>query len=86
VLVRLYLLPDMSLLELAAGSPEREFLSGEAEIAHPEGGQTMRYQVEIAVDGSCLGNPGPGGWACILASRSECSMDVFHRRRTIAWK
>ena len=23
-------------------------------------------EVEIAVDGSCLGNPGPGGWACIL--------------------
>jgi ribonuclease HI len=22
--------------------------------------------VEIVVDGSCLGNPGPGGWACIL--------------------
>jgi ribonuclease HI len=23
-------------------------------------------EAEIAVDGSCLGNPGPGGWACIL--------------------
>src|SRR6266852_5915440 len=23
-------------------------------------------EVEIAVDGFCLGNPGPGGWACIL--------------------
>ena len=23
-------------------------------------------EVEIIVDGSCLGNPGPGGWACIL--------------------
>ena len=23
-------------------------------------------EVEIVVDGSCLGNPGPGGWACIL--------------------
>src|SRR5260370_9551489 len=23
-------------------------------------------EVEIAVDGCCLGNPGPGGWACIL--------------------
>jgi ribonuclease HI len=22
--------------------------------------------VEIVIDGSCLGNPGPGGWACIL--------------------
>jgi ribonuclease HI len=23
-------------------------------------------EVEIVIDGSCLGNPGPGGWACIL--------------------
>jgi hypothetical protein len=23
-------------------------------------------KVEIIADGSCLGNPGPGGWACIL--------------------
>ena len=22
--------------------------------------------VTIFTDGSCLGNPGPGGWACIL--------------------
>lgn len=26
----------------------------------------MSCEVEMAVDGSCLGNPGPGGWACIL--------------------
>lgn len=25
-----------------------------------------RSEVEIVIDGSCLGNPGPGGWACIL--------------------
>src|SRR5258708_38254367 len=23
-------------------------------------------QVKLITDGSCLGNPGPGGWACIL--------------------
>ena len=23
-------------------------------------------KVQIITDGSCLGNPGPGGWACIL--------------------
>ena len=23
-------------------------------------------QVEIHTDGSCLGNPGPGGWAAVL--------------------
>jgi ribonuclease HI len=23
-------------------------------------------RVQIITDGSCLGNPGPGGWACIL--------------------
>ncbi|MGH9593180.1 MAG: RNase H family protein, partial [Bryobacteraceae bacterium] len=22
--------------------------------------------VQLITDGSCLGNPGPGGWACIL--------------------
>ena len=25
-----------------------------------------RSEVELIIDGSCLGNPGPGGWACIL--------------------
>ena len=23
-------------------------------------------QVQLITDGACLGNPGPGGWACIL--------------------
>jgi ribonuclease HI len=23
------------------------------------------------MDGSCIGNPGPGGWACILRSEGE---------------
>lgn len=23
-------------------------------------------QVELITDGACLGNPGPGGWACVL--------------------
>jgi len=23
-------------------------------------------KVQLTTDGSCLGNPGPGGWACIL--------------------
>jgi ribonuclease HI len=26
----------------------------------------MRKKIEITTDGSCIGNPGPGGWACIL--------------------
>ncbi len=26
----------------------------------------MENQVTLVTDGSCLGNPGPGGWACIL--------------------
>ena len=25
-------------------------------------------EVTIVTDGSCIGNPGPGGWACILRS------------------
>jgi ribonuclease HI len=28
--------------------------------------QAERKQVKIITDGSCLGNPGPGGWAAIL--------------------
>jgi ribonuclease HI len=31
----------------------------------------MGCEVEIAVDGSCLGNPGPGGWACVLRYRES---------------
>ena len=27
--------------------------------------------VFVTVDGSCLGNPGPGGWACILRYGEE---------------
>ena len=26
------------------------------------------YQIKLYTDGSCLGNPGPGGWACLLLS------------------
>jgi ribonuclease HI len=28
-------------------------------------------QVQIITDGSCIGNPGPGGWACILQFGNE---------------
>ncbi|WP_038057184.1 ribonuclease HI [Thermodesulfobacterium hydrogeniphilum] len=27
--------------------------------------------IEIYVDGCCLGNPGPGGWACIIKKNNE---------------
>jgi ribonuclease HI len=26
----------------------------------------MMKQVQLITDGACLGNPGPGGWACML--------------------
>ena len=26
----------------------------------------MKKQVLLTTDGACIGNPGPGGWACIL--------------------
>lgn len=29
-------------------------------------------KVQIITDGSCLGNPGPGGWACILRYGAHC--------------
>ncbi|HLG96706.1 MAG TPA: ribonuclease HI [Bryobacteraceae bacterium] len=50
----------------AAESAERGSCGGEVQISYWKGGQSMGSEVEIAVDGSCLGNPGPGGWACIL--------------------
>jgi ribonuclease HI len=25
-------------------------------------------KIQLTTDGSCIGNPGPGGWACILRS------------------
>jgi ribonuclease HI len=28
-------------------------------------------QIKLITDGSCLGNPGPGGWACILRYNSQ---------------
>ncbi|TAM79603.1 MAG: ribonuclease HI [Acidobacteria bacterium] len=28
-------------------------------------------EVTIVTDGSCIGNPGPGGWACILRCGNE---------------
>jgi ribonuclease HI len=37
------------------------------EGAIPGGAKTsVRKKVQAITDGSCLGNPGPGGWACIL--------------------
>lgn len=28
-------------------------------------------RIKLTTDGSCLGNPGPGGWACILEYRGR---------------
>ena len=37
------------------------------EGAIPGGAKTsLRKMIRAITDGSCLGNPGPGGWACIL--------------------
>jgi ribonuclease HI len=27
---------------------------------------TQKRQVRLSTDGACIGNPGPGGWACLL--------------------
>lgn len=27
---------------------------------------TQKRQVRLSTDGACIGNPGPGGWACVL--------------------
>ena len=29
-------------------------------------GGVIRKKVELITDGACVGNPGPGGWACVL--------------------
>src|SRR6266571_4537737 len=34
-------------------------------------GDRKMKNVQLITDGSCIGNPGPGGWACILRCRSE---------------
>lgn len=36
-----------------------------------------RDEVELYCDGSCLGNPGPGGWAALLIFRQG---DTLHER------
>ncbi|MBK5290439.1 MAG: ribonuclease HI, partial [Acidobacteriia bacterium] len=38
--------------------------------------------VQIITDGSCLGNPGPGGWACILRCNGAVREIYGHESRT----
>ena len=33
-------------------------------------------QVQLITDGACLGNPGPGGWACMLRYDEHQTRDV----------
>jgi ribonuclease HI len=42
----------------------------------------MNHKVEIYTDGSCLGNPGPGGWAALLRSSSEEKVIFGHAKET----
>lgn len=35
---------------------------------------TMTKKIEIFTDGSCLGNPGPGGWAALLSFQGKRRM------------
>jgi len=37
-------------------------------------------KIQLITDGSCLGNPGPGGWACILRF-GEHSKEMFGSSR-----
>jgi len=39
-------------------------------------------EVELYTDGACLGNPGPGGWACILKSGQNVKTLSGGARRT----
>lgn len=47
--------------------PARKSKAPAQDGAIPGGAKTgVRKKVQAITDGSCLGNPGPGGWACIL--------------------
>ena len=35
-------------------------------MARDSADETIEIEIEIYTDGACKGNPGPGGWACIL--------------------
>ncbi|MEO8028881.1 MAG: RNase H family protein, partial [Bryobacteraceae bacterium] len=37
-------------------------------------------QVQLITDGACIGNPGPGGWACILR-HGDKSKELFGSER-----
>ena len=46
-------------------------------------------QVQLITDGACIGNPGPGGWACILRFGDYEARNLRLRARaprTIAWR
>jgi ribonuclease HI len=48
----------------------------------------MLKQVEIFTDGSCLGNPGPGGYGAILRYRGKEKLlaKALTLQRTTAWR
>jgi hypothetical protein len=35
----------------------------------------------VYADGSCLGNPGPGGWAAVIVKPGGVSSMIYKRRR-----
>ncbi len=37
---------------------------------------TQQKQVKLSTDGACIGNPGPGGWACVLRFGSHAG-EIF---------
>ena len=45
------------------------------------GGRGRLKKVQLITDGACIGNPGPGGWACILRygdTRRKCAAREPH--------
>jgi ribonuclease HI len=38
--------------------------------------------VVLTTDGACIGNPGPGGWACILRHKGHCRELSGHESQT----
>lgn len=38
----------------------------------------MKYIIEVYSDGSCLGNPGPGGWGLFLRKRDHKTHEILN--------
>mgnify|MGYP000731212505 CR=1 FL=1 len=50
--------------------------------AHMNDTTERKQKITVYTDGSCLGNPGPGGWAALLICRGKEKMLVGDKKET----